>query len=80
MEESVEKVIELGGAVSGEHGIGFLKSKYMKKQHSEAELEMMRRIKRAFDPNGILNAGKMLWENPLAETLEPLRGIKLPWD
>ena len=80
MEESVEKVIELGGAVSGEHGIGFLKSKYMKKQHSAAELEMMRRIKCAFDPNGILNSGKMLWENPLAETLEPLRGIKLPWD
>lgn len=80
MRLSIEKAVSLGGAVSGEHGIGFLKSKYMPIQHSEYELQLMREIKRVFDPNGILNRGKVMFPSDAGERLEPLKGIKLPWD
>lgn len=80
MDLSIKKAIELGGAVSGEHGIGFLKSKYMPLQHSEYEIALMRSIKKVFDPNNILNRGKVLFESGLAGKIEPLKGIKLPWD
>ena len=48
----------MGGAVSGEHGIGFLKSKYMPFQHGADELETMRALKKMFDPKNILNRAK----------------------
>ncbi len=80
MAESIAKAIELGGAVSGEHGIGFLKTKYMKLQHSPYELELMRQIKRLFDPKMILNNGKVFYDSNCADGLEPLKGVKLPWD
>ncbi len=79
MDEVVVKVIELGGAVSGEHGIGFLKSKYMPLQHSQPELDLMRSIKKLFDPKNILNRGKV-YEQYNTRPLYPLNGIKLPWD
>jgi glycolate oxidase len=50
--------IELGGTVSSEHGIGLARAKYMPEQVGVA-LEVMRTIKRALDPKGILNPGKM---------------------
>jgi glycolate oxidase len=51
--------VELGGLISGEHGIGWVQKSYMPIAFSDAELSLMREIKRAFDPNGILNPGKI---------------------
>jgi glycolate oxidase len=59
VEEIFKAVVEMGGTLSGEHGIGLSKAPFMKLAFSEAELNLFRRIKEAFDPNGILNPGKM---------------------
>ena len=53
-------VLKLGGSVSAEHGIGQLKSDLLKQVKDPVALDMMRSIKTALDPNGILNPGKML--------------------
>jgi len=52
-------VKELGGTISGEHGIGLIQKDYMDIVFEEANLRLMRSIKQAFDPNNILNAGKI---------------------
>jgi glycolate oxidase len=51
--------IELGGVISGEHGIGVTKKPYFLALEDPTKVELMRRIKRAFDPSGILNPGKI---------------------
>jgi glycolate oxidase len=51
--------VELGGTISGEHGIGYVKSQYMHYAIDRPTLEIMKGIKKVFDPNGILNPGKM---------------------
>lgn len=48
------------GSISAEHGIGTLKRDFLDHSRSPAELELMRRIKQALDPNGILNPGKVI--------------------
>jgi FAD/FMN-containing dehydrogenase len=53
-------VLALGGTVSAEHGIGRAKRELLRKVKSAVELDLMRRIKAAFDPKGILNPGKVL--------------------
>jgi glycolate oxidase len=50
---------ELGGTISGEHGIGHKRKDYLKLVMGDAHLEMMRKIKSALDPNHILNPGKI---------------------
>jgi D-lactate dehydrogenase (cytochrome) len=55
-----EVVARLGGSVSAEHGIGQLKTDLLQRVKDPVALEMMRAVKRALDPNGILNPGKML--------------------
>ena len=61
--EAVEKifklVVEMGGTLSGEHGIGLSKAPFMNIAFTEAEIRLFKRIKEAFDPNNILNPGKM---------------------
>lgn len=54
------KAIELGGLVSGEHGIGYAKKSYMADAYGDMTIEIMRKIKQAFDPNDILNPGKII--------------------
>ncbi len=54
-----EKVVELKGTISGEHGIGITKAPYMEMEFSGPAIDLMRRIKRSFDPNNILNPGKI---------------------
>ena len=51
---------ELGGTISAEHGIGVLKRDMLRQVKSPLEIDLMRRIKQVFDPNGILNPGKVL--------------------
>ena len=75
----MRRVVELGGAITGEHGIGLAKSPYLRLQHSEAEIAAMLAIKDALDPNGILNPGKIfepfdIWEQPRD------RAWRFPWD
>jgi glycolate oxidase len=52
-------VKNLGGTISGEHGIGLIQKGYMDIVFAEKQLELMRQIKKVFDPNNILNAGKI---------------------
>jgi glycolate oxidase len=54
-----ERVVALEGSISGEHGIGFAKAPYIDIELSREEIALMKRVKAAFDPNGILNPGKM---------------------
>ena len=74
----MEKVVALGGAITGEHGIGLAKSLFLPLQHSAAEIALMRRIKDAFDPNGILNPGKLF--TPFAVWDHPREKVRMPWD
>lgn len=64
-EDAIKRVIhdtvrEFGGSFSAEHGIGKLKVGELERYASPVELDLMRAVKRAFDPNGILNPGKVL--------------------
>lgn len=59
VEELFELVIALEGTLSGEHGIGISKAPFMHLAFSEQEMELMRAIKKAFDPHNILNPSKM---------------------
>ncbi len=54
-----EIVQRYGGSVSAEHGVGLLKKNYLQYSRSETEIELMRQIKRLFDPAGIMNPGKI---------------------
>ena len=54
-----EGVVSLEGSISGEHGIGFTKAAYLGLELSAEEIALMKRVKAAFDPNGILNPGKI---------------------
>jgi glycolate oxidase len=54
-----EEVVALEGSISGEHGIGFAKAPYLGIELSPEEIALMKRVKAAFDPNGILNPGKI---------------------
>ena len=59
IEEIFQYVVDLGGTLSGEHGIGTSKAPFMHIAFTDVEMELFRSIKKAFDPNNILNPGKM---------------------
>lgn len=58
--EIYEKLLKMGGTLSGEHGIGYKRRGYMKYFIDEAQLELIKRVKLAFDPQNILNPGKIV--------------------
>ncbi|MBO8162616.1 MAG: FAD-binding protein [Brevibacillus sp.] len=57
--EIFEAAVSLGGTLSGEHGIGTMKAPYMEMELGEAGLMMMKKLKQAWDPNHIMNPGKI---------------------
>ena len=61
----IREAIALGGIGSGEHGVGHVKQNILLENKSPAELEVLRGVKKAFDPLGIMNPGKMF--SPLEE-------------
>lgn len=61
--ELFEKVVSLGGTISGEHGIGLVQKNYMDIAFPDVTLELMKKIKGVFDPNNMLNPGKIFPKN-----------------
>jgi glycolate oxidase len=62
LQEILRLTLDLGGTLSGEHGVGISKKPYIGMEITATALELMRKIKKAFDPNGILNPGKIFDE------------------
>jgi glycolate oxidase len=61
--EAILKVaVDLGGTITGEHGVGCVQSRHLALCRDAAALDAMRAVKRAFDPRGLLNPGKVLFE------------------
>ena len=59
LEAIVKRTLELGGTITGEHGVGLAKKPWLRQQMGDASLGLMRQIKLALDPNNLLNPGKM---------------------
>jgi glycolate oxidase len=76
--ELMKLVVSLGGAISGEHGIGLAKTPYLSLSATPAERTAMLAIKRALDPKGILNPGK-IFEPFEVWSIEPQK-VHFPWD
>jgi len=60
LEDVFSAVLEMGGTISGEHGIGLVKRDWVSKELDQVSLNLMHAIKHRFDPDGILNPGKTL--------------------
>ena len=76
--ELMRTVVDLGGAISGEHGIGLAKSPFLSLQLRSAESGAMRAVKQALDPRGILNPGKIF--EPFEVWDKPKESYRFPWD
>jgi glycolate oxidase len=59
IKEIFELTVSLGGTISGEHGIGYTQKKYLNIALTDNEIELMKSIKKVFDPRGIMNPGKI---------------------
>jgi len=73
-----ELVLEFGGALSGEHGDGLVRSPFMRMMFGDALYEAFREIKKTFDPLGILNPGKIVDAPPIASNLRFGAGYVTP--
>ncbi len=78
IQKLMQKVVDLGGVITGEHGIGLAKAPFMAMQHSKAEIASMLAVKNALDPKGILNPGKIF--EPFEVWDHKTETVKLPWD
>lgn len=58
-EEIFREALELGGTLTGEHGVGLAKKRYLEEWSSSGQKELMQKLKRALDPNNVLNPGKI---------------------
>ena len=75
-EEMLRACIALGGSVTGEHGIGVDKAKNLPLQYADADLNFMYRVRRVFDPDGIMNPTKLLPSHPACgEGFRPARPV-----
>jgi len=75
-EELLRACIALGGSVTGEHGNGLDKSKNLPLQYGEADLNFMYRLRRVFDPDHLMNPGKLLPTHPACgEGFQPQRPV-----
>jgi FAD/FMN-containing dehydrogenase/Fe-S oxidoreductase len=77
-QEVADLVLEFGGALSGEHGDGFVRSPFMRQMFGPVLYEAFREIKRTFDPLGILNPGKIVDAPPLTANLRFGAGYQTP--
>jgi glycolate oxidase len=59
LDDIVRKTLELGGTITGEHGVGLAKKPWLRQQMGDNSYELMREVKRALDPKGLLNPGKI---------------------
>ena len=59
IDELIEIALSVGGTISGEHGVGYTKKQYLSQQVGETQVDLMKAIKRAFDPVNILNPSKV---------------------
>ena len=59
--EIFQLCVKLGGTLSGEHGIGWVQKPYMDIAFNETQMKLMEQIKKVFDPNGIMNPGKIFY-------------------
>ena len=77
-QEVADLVLEFGGALSGEHGDGFVRSPFMRQMFGPTLYEAFREIKQTFDPLGILNPGKIVDAPPLTANLRFGAGYQTP--
>ena len=63
LEEIVAETLRLGGTITGEHGVGLAKKSFLRRQLGEGSFELMRSVKKALDPKGLLNPGKIFDSN-----------------
>src|SRR5260370_14310829 len=77
-QEVADLVLEFGGALSGEHGDGFVRSPFMRQMFGRALYEAFREVKQTFDPQGILNPGKIVDSPPLTANLRFGAGYQTP--
>ena len=77
-EEVADLVLEFGGALSGEHGDGLVRSPFLEKMFGSTLYQAFREIKNAFDPHGILNPGKIVDAPPITNNLRYGAGYETP--